>query len=104
MLQSIHYLVQTSACSQLEATSINRRPVTRARTYGDPHLVTYDGERIAFQAVGEFVLTKADDSRFEVQTRQRAVQDDFSVNTAVAMNINGDRVAMTVASEGGGAD
>ena len=87
-------LVQTSACSQLEATSINRRPVTRARTYGDPHLVTYDGERIAFQAVGEFVLTKADDSRFEVQTRQRAVQDDFSVNTAVAMNINGDRVCL----------
>lgn len=87
-------IVQTSACDQLEATSINRRPVTRARTYGDPHIVTYDGERISFQAVGEFVLTKADDNRFEVQTRQRPVQDDFSVNTAVAMNMNGDRVCL----------
>lgn len=87
-------MVLSSSCSELEATSINRRPVTRARTYGDPHLVTYDGERISFQAVGEFVLTKADDSRFEVQTRQRAVQDDFSVNTAVAMNMNGDRVCL----------
>ncbi|XOV68932.1 MAG: VWD domain-containing protein [Fluviicola sp.] len=87
-------LIQSSACSELEATSINRRPVTRARTYGDPHLVTYDGERISFQAVGEFVLTKADDNRFEVQTRQRPVQDDFSVNTAIAMNMNGDRVCL----------
>ncbi|MCR9172925.1 MAG: VWD domain-containing protein [bacterium] len=87
-------LVQSSACSELEATSINRRPVSRARSYGDPHLVTYDGERISFQAVGEFVLTKADDNRFEVQTRQRPVQDDFSLNTAVAMNMNGDRVCL----------
>jgi len=87
-------MVQSSGCSELEATSVNRRPVSRARSYGDPHLVTYDGERISFQAVGEFVLTKADDNRFEVQTRQRAVQDDFSVNTAVAMNMNGDRVCL----------
>ncbi len=87
-------MVQSSGCSELEATSINRRPVSRARSYGDPHLVTYDGERVSFQAVGEFVLTKADDNRFEVQTRQRPVQDDFSVNTAVAMNMNGDRVCL----------
>jgi hypothetical protein len=87
-------MVQSSACSELEATSINRRPTRRARSYGDPHLVTYDGERISFQAVGEFVLTKGDEGRFEVQTRQRPVQDDFSLNTAVAMNMNGDRVCL----------
>lgn len=84
-------MVQSSNCSGAQATSINRRP---ARSYGDPHLVSYDGERFSFQAVGEFVLTKANNSRFEVQTRQRPLQDDFSLNTAVAMNVNGDRVCL----------
>src|SRR3989338_841245 len=27
------------------------------RTYGDPHLISYDGARNSFQTVGEFVLT-----------------------------------------------
>lgn len=86
-------MVQQADCPQREATSINRRP-RQARSYGDPHLVTYDGERVSFQAVGEFVLTKSGNERFEVQTRQRPVQDDFSLNTAVAMNMNGDRVCL----------
>lgn len=85
--------VRSASCSELEATSINRRP-RQARSYGDPHLVTYDGERISFQAVGEFVLTRANNNRFEVQTRQKPVQDDFSLNSAVAMNVNGDRVCL----------
>ncbi|GAB5418389.1 MAG: hypothetical protein Crog4KO_15070 [Crocinitomicaceae bacterium] len=85
--------VQSASCSEVEATSINRRP-RQARSYGDPHLVTYDGERISFQAVGEFVLTRANNNRFEVQTRQKPVQSDFSLNSAVAMNVNGDRVCL----------
>lgn len=64
------------------------------RSYGDPHLKSYDGERFSFQTVGEFVLTKSDDSKIEVQTRQKAVRDDFSLNTAVAMNVSGDRVCL----------
>ncbi|MDG1330710.1 MAG: VWD domain-containing protein [Crocinitomicaceae bacterium] len=64
-----------------------------ARTYGDPHLVTFDGARYSFQTVGEFVLTKST-SGLEVQARQKPQRDDFSLNTAVAMNVGGDRVCI----------
>ncbi|MCJ8291483.1 MAG: VWD domain-containing protein [Crocinitomicaceae bacterium] len=64
-----------------------------ARTYGEPHLVTFDGARYSFQTVGEFVLTKST-SGLEVQSRQKAIRDDFSVNTAIAMNVGGDRVGI----------
>tara|TARA_Y100000385_G_scaffold291545_1_gene370203 strand:- start:1967 stop:3592 length:1626 start_codon:yes stop_codon:yes gene_type:complete len=67
--------------------------VRNARTYGDPHLVTFDGARYSFQTVGEFVLTKST-SGLEVQARQRPQRDDFSLNTAVAMNVGGDRVCL----------
>lgn len=64
-----------------------------ARTYGDPHLVTFDGARYSFQTVGEFVLTKST-SGLEVQARQQPQRDDFSLNTAVAMNVGGNRVGI----------
>ena len=71
----------------------------RGRSYGDPHLKSFDGERFSFQTVGEFVLTKSNDSQIEVQTRQKAVRDDFSLNTAVAMNVSGDRVCLYAEDE-----
>jgi len=64
------------------------------RSYGDPHLVSFDGARYSFQTVGEFVMTKSNDSQMEVQTRQRPQRQDFSLNTAVAMNVAGDRVCI----------
>ena len=67
--------------------------VRSARTYGDPHMVTFDGARYSFQTVGEFVLTKST-SGIEVQSRQKPQRDDFSLNTAVAMNVGGDRVCI----------
>lgn len=67
--------------------------VRTARTYGDPHLVTFDGARYSFQTVGEFVLTKST-SGLQVQARQRPQRDDFSLNTAVAMSVGGDRVCI----------
>jgi hypothetical protein len=66
----------------------------RGRSYGDPHLVSFDGARYSFQTVGEFVMTKSNDSQMEVQTRQRPQRQDFSLNTAVAMNVAGDRVCI----------
>lgn len=74
-------------------SSVNCTP-RRGRSYGDPHLVSFDGERFSFQTVGEFVLARNDNGRMEVQTRQKPVQNDFSLNTAVAMNVNGDRVCL----------
>ena len=67
--------------------------VRTARTYGDPHLVTFDGARYSFQTVGEFVLSKST-SGLQVQARQRPQRDDFSLNTAVAMSVGGDRVCI----------
>ena len=63
-----------------------------ARTYGDPHLKSFDGAEFSFQTVGEFVMCKADNGQFEVQTRQRPEGDDFSLNSAVAMQMSGDRI------------
>ena len=71
----------------------NCRPVN-GRTYGDPHLVSFDGASYSFQTVGEFVLAKSSNSNFEIQARQKARSDDFSLNTAVAMNVGGDRVSI----------
>lgn len=65
---------------------------TQGRSYGDPHIVTYDNSSYSFQTVGEFVLTKVGDN-FEVQARQKPQRDDFSLNTAVAIKLYGDRVA-----------
>ncbi len=90
--------------SEVEQTQWNevRRVVVRpgagcarrtARTYGDPHLVTFDGARYSFQTVGEYVLAKST-SGFEVQARQKASGDDFSLNSAIAMNVSGDRVGI----------
>ncbi|NJL85939.1 MAG: hypothetical protein HC886_08105 [Leptolyngbyaceae cyanobacterium SM1_1_3] len=70
----------------------------QARSYGDPHIQTYDGLHYSFQTVGEFILSKSRDSSFEVQTRQGRVRDNngLSLNTAVAMNVCGHRVAVYI--------
>jgi len=65
---------------------------TFGRSYGDPHLKSYDRATYSFQTVGEFVLSKNTNGLFEVQTRQRAQDENFSLNAAVAMNIAGDRL------------
>lgn len=57
------------------------------RSVGDPHLVTFDGHRYDFQAAGEFVLTRARDTDFEVQVRQQQWEDSrwVAVNTAAVV-------------------
>ncbi|TSJ44865.1 VWD domain-containing protein [Fluviicola chungangensis] len=73
----------------------NRTPDCKpvmGRTYGDPHLKSFDGATYSFQTVGEFTLVKSGSGNVNVQVRQRNQSDDFSLNTAVAMNVGGDRV------------
>ncbi len=73
----------------------NRTPDCKpvmGRTYGDPHLKSFDGATYSFQTVGEFTLARSGSGNVNVQVRQRAQSDDFSLNTAVAMNVGGDRV------------
>lgn len=79
----VNRTVESAYCSPMQA-----------RTYGDPHLVSFDGARYSFQTVGEFVLTKSSRGDVEVQTRQKPQTDEFSLNTAVAMNVAGDRLAI----------
>ena len=68
----------------------------QGRSYGDPHINTYDGLHYSFQLVGEFILTKAENAGFEVQARQKAVagRSGVSLNSAVAMRVCGHRVAI----------
>ncbi|WP_204139289.1 VWD domain-containing protein [Halomicronema sp. CCY15110] len=68
----------------------------QGRSYGDPHINTYDGLHYSFQLVGEFILTQAEDAGFEVQARQKAVagRSGVSLNSAVAMRVCGHRVAI----------
>lgn len=67
---------------------------SQGRSYGDPHLVSFDGARYSFQTVGEFTYAKSNSGNVEVQARQKPMGDDVSWNTAVAMNVGGDRVCI----------
>lgn len=75
--------------TMLERTFCSRN---YGRSYGDPHLKSFDRATYSFQTVGEFVLAKSSNGNFEVQTRQRAQDANFSLNEAVAMNVAGDRL------------
>lgn len=72
---------------------------TYGRSYGDPHLKSFDRAAYSFQTVGEFVLAKSNNGTFEVQTRQRAQDVNFSLNEAVAMNVAGDRLCFYAADK-----
>ena len=65
----------------------------KGTSYGDPHLITFDGHRYSFQTVGEFILAKSTDGVFEVQTRQSPVNRSLSLNSAAAMRVGNDRIA-----------
>lgn len=71
-------------------------PGLDALTFGDTHLVTFDGLLVDFQAVGEFVLIRSETGDLEIQIRQQPAKGSktASLNTAVAANISGDRVAI----------
>lgn len=65
-----------------------------AGSFGDPHLVTFDGLSYEFQDGGEYTLIESTDSNdFTVQVRQEvwdlgdSTGDKFSVNTAVATEL-----------------
>lgn len=64
------------------------------QSFGDPHLITFDGLRYSFQTVGEFTLVKSNDGKFEVQVRQTPVNSNLSLNSAVAMKLGSDRVTL----------
>lgn len=68
--------------------------LVQGRSYGDPHIRTFDGSTFSFQTVGEYVLASSRNGDFVVQGRQKAESDKVSMNGAVAMNVAGDRVGI----------
>ena len=64
------------------------------KTYGDPHIVTFDGYRYSFQTVGEYTLCTNKKGNFDIQVRQEAVNESVSLNTATAINVNGDTICI----------
>ncbi|NET90718.1 MAG: hypothetical protein F6K45_21940 [Kamptonema sp. SIO1D9] len=73
----------------------NPEPSGNGRSSGDPHLTTFDGLRYDHHGVGEFILTKSNDGRFEVQVREAASLNSRKVaqNVAAAVKVGSDRVA-----------
>ncbi|HET9852793.1 MAG TPA: hypothetical protein VFP56_09835 [Candidatus Limnocylindrales bacterium] len=65
---------------------------------GDVHIDTFGAFDYDFQGVGEFVVARSADGRFEVQTRQAPFGDSkvVSINTAVAVKAGGQRMALYV--------
>ena len=68
---------------------------TASRTFGDPHLMTFDQRNYEFQAVGEFILTRSEVDEMEIQVRLEQLApefENFSIITATALNVAGDEV------------
>ncbi|GAB3997255.1 hypothetical protein GCM10028807_41970 [Spirosoma daeguense] len=65
-----------------------------ARSWGDPHLISLDGVKFDFQAMGEFVAIKSTTDKFEVQVRYGAPgQSSVTYNQAIAVNTGADIVS-----------
>jgi hypothetical protein len=69
---------------QLQAEE--RDPCDEAHAHGDPHLETFDGAPISFQAAGVFTLVADRDGPL-VQARTYPVSEMFSVLTGVAVRL-----------------
>lgn len=68
--------------------------MTQGRSYGDPHMQTFDGERYDFQTAGEYKLVNSHRNNFQIQTRQVRHTDKISVNAAAIIDVNGDLVSL----------
>lgn len=62
-------------------------------TNGEPHISTLDGYLYDLQAAGEFILCKSTNSNFEIQVRQKPWSGNVAVNSAIAMNVHGQKIS-----------
>src|SRR5699024_5102239 len=78
-----------------------RRPLCRglncARSWGEPHLLTFDGIGYDMQAVGEFIAVSSPELEVQLRTGPYRDKDRVSIGTAAAVGFDSRRV--TVDSE-----
>lgn len=74
----------------------NNDSTQTAESWGDPHLITFDGLKYDFQAWGEFVGVKSTTDNFEVQVRYIGTTGGaFSFNAGVAVQTGNDIISST---------
>ncbi|TAG64546.1 MAG: hypothetical protein EAZ25_19745 [Oscillatoriales cyanobacterium] len=85
-----------SAAAREALGTIEGKVIGNASSWGDPHLTSFDGQKYDHHAMGEFVLTRSKDKRFEVQVREAPYGSSSSlgINIAAAMRVGNDRVAI----------
>lgn len=74
----------------------SRCGVKKARSYGDPHMLTFNGARYDFQLGGMYLLAASPSGNFVVQSQMRRSNQDVSLNVAVAVDVNGDHIEFYV--------
>jgi hypothetical protein len=79
------------------------KPPATARSWGDPHLITFDGRAYDFQATGDYILAQSTvpGDPFKVLVRYRPSGGRYSFNLGVATLAGGARVEI-FATEGRG--
>lgn len=70
--------------------------LTCGAVLGDPHLLTFDGVRYDWYAIGEFTLTQSPEFEVQFRTSPWSEQRDGSVVLAIAARLNEDRVGVYV--------
>lgn len=117
MLDAVPTTVRASITSKINQASASATPSTSqqwnrlsgfvdrqscrtvvGRSHGDPHIESFDGNSMSFQTVGEYALVESKSGRMRVQVRQKASGESFSLNSAVAMWVDGDRVGFYTTS------
>ena len=75
-------------------------PSGAGASFGDPHLITFDGLKYDLQKPGEYILAKSTVDDFEVQARHElwGNSNKVSVNTALSTVINGIKVGVYLPS------